>query len=163
MGVSFFFSSAFHFSSPLFVRPLRTGSTTRVKALVIPSCLTLCDSMDCSLLSSSVHGVLQAQILEWVAIPLSRGSFWPRDWAWGSYTAGRFFTIWATRKPSISTSLFSSLTQWLSYFIKKSFFSQVVCDLMAYSCNFFYYSYLFIQFILHISLCMWYFVTILMC
>ena len=43
------------------------------------SCLTLWDSMDCSLEGSSVHGILQARTLEWVAISFSRGSFWPRD------------------------------------------------------------------------------------
>ena len=42
--------------------------------LVIQSCPTLCDPMDCSLPGSSVHGILQAKILEWVAIPSSRGS-----------------------------------------------------------------------------------------
>ena len=45
---------------------------------------------------SSVHGILQARILEWVAIPFSRGSPQPRDQAWVSCIAGRFFTIWAT-------------------------------------------------------------------
>ena len=40
---------------------------------------TLCDPMDCSPPSSSVHGILQARILEWVAIPFSKGSFQPRD------------------------------------------------------------------------------------
>ena len=39
------------------------------------SCLTLCDPMDCSLLGSSVHGILQARILEWIAMPSSRGIF----------------------------------------------------------------------------------------
>ena len=43
------------------------------------SCPTLCNSMDCSLPGSSVHGILQARILEWVAISSSRESFWPRD------------------------------------------------------------------------------------
>ena len=43
------------------------------------SCLTVCDPMDCSPLGSSVHGILQARILEWVAIPSSRGSSQPRD------------------------------------------------------------------------------------
>ena len=42
--------------------------------LVTQSCPTLCDLMDCNLLGSSVHGILQARILEWVAMPLSRGS-----------------------------------------------------------------------------------------
>ena len=47
---------------------------------VIQLCLTLCDPMDCSPSSSSVHGTLQARILEWVAISSSRGSSQPRDW-----------------------------------------------------------------------------------
>ena len=54
--------------------------------------------MDCSLPGSSVHGILQARMLEWVAIPSSRGSSWPRDWTWVSSIAGRFFTLWATRE-----------------------------------------------------------------
>ena len=53
--------------------------------LVAQSCLTLCDPMDCILPGSSVHGVLQARILEWVAISFSRGSFQPRDWTHVSY------------------------------------------------------------------------------
>ena len=55
---------------------------------------TLCSPMDCSLSGSSVHGILQARILEWVAISFSRGSSPPRDWTWLSRIAGRFFTIW---------------------------------------------------------------------
>ena len=46
----------------------------------LQSFLILCDPIDCSLPGSSVHGILQARILEWVAILFSRGSFWPRDW-----------------------------------------------------------------------------------
>ena len=61
-------------------------------------CLTLCDSMDCSQPGSSIHGVLEARILEWVVIPFSRGSSQPRDQTWVSCSAGRFFTIWATRE-----------------------------------------------------------------
>ena len=57
---------------------------------------TLCNPMDCSPPGSSVHGILQARILEWVAIPFSRGSSWPRDGTWVSRMAGRFFTVWAT-------------------------------------------------------------------
>ena len=45
----------------------------RMCVLVAQSCLTLCDPMDCSPPGSSVHGILQARILEWVAIPFSRG------------------------------------------------------------------------------------------
>ena len=47
---------------------------------IAQSCLTLCDPMDCSLPSSSVHGIFQARILEWVAISFSRASSQPKDW-----------------------------------------------------------------------------------
>ena len=57
------------------------------KVLVTQSYLTLCDTMDYSLPGSSVHGILQARILEWVAIPFLRGSSWPRDWTWVSWIA----------------------------------------------------------------------------
>ena len=60
--------------------------------LATKSCLTLCDPMDCSPPGSSVHGILQAGILEWVAIPLSWVSSRPRDRTHVSYLAGRFFT-----------------------------------------------------------------------
>ena len=51
--------------------------------------------MDYNPLGSSVHG---ARILEWIAMPFSRGSSQPRDWTWVSHIAGRLFTVWATRK-----------------------------------------------------------------
>ena len=54
--------------------------------------------MDCSLPGFSVHGVLQARILEWVAISFSRGSSRPRDWTQVSCIAGRVFTHWGTRE-----------------------------------------------------------------
>ena len=61
-------------------------------------CPALCDPMDCSPPGSSVHGILQARILEWVAISFSRGSSWPRDRTQVSRTAGRHFYLWATRE-----------------------------------------------------------------
>ena len=54
--------------------------------------------MDWGLPGSSVHGILQARILAWVAVPFSRGSSQPRGWSWVSLIAGGFFTIWATRE-----------------------------------------------------------------
>ena len=60
---------------------------------VAQSCPTLCDLMD-----YTVHGILQARILDWVAFAFSRGSSQPRDWAQVSHIAGRFFTSWATRE-----------------------------------------------------------------
>ena len=63
-------------------------------------------SMDCSPPGSSVHGILQARILEWVAIPFSRGSSQPRDWTWVSCIVGRFLTTRGTREtPSLPKSL----------------------------------------------------------
>ena len=62
--------------------------------LVAQSCLTICDPMDSSPPGSSVHGILQARILEWVAISFCRGPSWPRDWTWVFCIAGRFFTVW---------------------------------------------------------------------
>ena len=59
---------------------------------VSQSCLTLCDPMDHTPPGSSVRGILQARILEWAAIPICRGSSWPRDWTCVSCIAGRFFT-----------------------------------------------------------------------
>ena len=61
--------------------------------LVVQSCLTLCDLIDYNLPCSPVPGILQARILEWIAILFSRGSSWLRDWTQISYIAGRFFTI----------------------------------------------------------------------
>ena len=79
---------------------------------VAQSCPTLCDPVDCSLPDSSVHGILQARILEWVAISFSRGSSWPRDQTWVFHVAGRGFTLWATRdshtiKNSCLTNVFT--------------------------------------------------------
>ena len=70
----------------------------KVKVLVIKSCPTLCDPMDCRPPGSSVHGVLQARMMEWVAISFSRGSFQPKDQTRVSCITGKFFTIWATRE-----------------------------------------------------------------
>ena len=64
-----------------------------VLCVVAQSCLTLCNTEDCSPPGSSVHGILQARILEWVAMPSSRGSSQPRDRAQVSRTAGGFFTV----------------------------------------------------------------------
>ena len=67
-----------------------------VLCLAAQSCLTLCDPMDCSPPGSSIHGILQARILEWVLISFCKGSSQTRDQTWVSHIADRFFTIWAT-------------------------------------------------------------------
>ena len=69
-----------------------------VQVLVAQLCPTLCKPMDCNLLGSSVHGISQARILEWVVIPFFKRSSSPMDWTSVSWIAGRFFTIWATRE-----------------------------------------------------------------
>ena len=58
----------------------------------------LCDPMDCSLPGSSLHGILQARVLEWVVISFSRASSLPRDWTLVSGIPGRHFNLWATRE-----------------------------------------------------------------
>ena len=69
--------------------PLIEGEVTQL-------CLTLCDLMDCSLPGSSIHGIFQARILDWVTISFSRRSSQPRFWTGVSHIIGRRFTIWAT-------------------------------------------------------------------
>ena len=88
-------------SSPSFLRSLPIPIPTlwsEVKVSVPQSCLTLCHPVDYSLPGSSVLGILQARILEWVAVLFSRGSYWPRDGTQVSSIVGKFFTIWATRE-----------------------------------------------------------------
>ena len=77
--------------------------TWNVKVKVAQSCLTLCHPMD-----YTVHGILQARILEWVAIPFSRGSSRPRDRTQVSHIAGGFFTSWATREVQ-------EILKWVAY------------------------------------------------
>ena len=69
---------------------------------VAQPCPTLCDPLDCSLSGFSVHGISQARLLEWVAIPFSRGSSRPRDGtrvSWVTFIGRRILYHWATRKP----------------------------------------------------------------
>ena len=83
-------------------------------------------------------GILQAGILQWDAISSSRGSFWHRNWTWVSCTAGRFFTIWATKEGriahynTISNSLF--FNSYLS-FVNPSSGSDWFSDGRAFTCN----------------------------
>ena len=85
---------------------LYTEYSCAVLCLVTQSCPTLCDPMDCSPPGSSVHGIFQARILEWVAISFSRGTSWPRDWTGFSRIVGRSFTVWATGEALQRVSIF---------------------------------------------------------
>ena len=76
-----------------------------------------------SLPGSSVHGILQTRILEWVAIPFSRESSWPRDWTLVSCIAGGFFNISVTKQALLSQNI-SQITWILSI---------MVVDILSYS------------------------------
>ena len=108
---------------------------------VTQSCLTLCDPIDCSLPGSSVHGIFQARVLEWVAISFSRGSSQPKNRTQVSCITGRCFTIWTTREDLLSvytvinfmcfyidffiTMLYSCLS-FIKVFVSKSILSHMV-------------------------------------
>ena len=85
---------------PLFSSNLLPNLFEKVQVLVAQLCLTLCHPMDCSPPGSSVHGILQARILEWVAILLSRGSYQPRDQTQVSCITGRFLPSEPPEKPT---------------------------------------------------------------
>ena len=75
-----------------------------MKVLVAQSCLTLCNPMNYSPPGFSVPRILQARILEWVAISFTRGSSQSRDSTWVSRFAGSFLTVWATTVSLFYTS-----------------------------------------------------------
>ena len=95
----------------------------------LQQCLTLCDPVDYSLPGSSVHGILQARILEWVALPSSRGSFWPRDRTHDSWIEGKFFTTETPGKPRKSYPLGQQRNWWAEDM--EGFSSWLVC----YGCS----------------------------
>ena len=97
---------------------------------VAQSCPTLCDPVDCSPPGSPVHGILQARILEWVAISFSRGSSQPRDQTRVSCIAGRCFILWATSEaPKVWTALLHFENAVLSirfYHLRRNAFSRLI-------------------------------------
>ena len=88
---------------------------------------TLCNSMD-----YTVHGILQARILEWVANPFSRGSSQPRDWTQVSHIAGGFFTSWTTRE---------ALEKILKIQVIRLLFN---CQLQTYCCTYSQFVFVFL-------------------
>ena len=84
-----------------------------MKVKVTQSCLTLCDPLD-----YTVHGILQARILKWIAFPFSRGSSQPRDRSQVSCIAGRFFINWAMHS-QIANLFIYHLRQVRNYMKKK--------------------------------------------
>ena len=106
-------SLGFFFTLKCFENKIHSGNIIywdmiiAVLCLVAKLCLTLCSPMDCSLPGSSVYGILQARILEWVAMPSSRGSSLPGIEP-RSRIAGGDFTVWATREACLSGHRFSN-------------------------------------------------------
>ena len=87
-----------------FLSALSAGRTNHGKCeSVSHSVLFLCNPTNCSPPGSSVHGILQARISEWVAIPFSRGSSQIKDQTWVSCIVGRFFTSEPPGKPIINS------------------------------------------------------------
>ena len=91
--------------------PIGTGARVMCVFSVTSIMSDSLDPMDCSPPGSSVHGILQARILEWVAMPSSRGSSPPRDQTCISCTAGEFFNHWATweAQKEVMANKFSSV------------------------------------------------------
>ena len=94
--------------------------------------LTLCNSMDCSLPGSFVHGILQARILEWVAIPFFRVSSWLRDWIWVSCIVGRFFTGWATKIIHHPLTIISIESHQFPHVCSRYFIFKIVSEFQFY-------------------------------
>ena len=94
-------------------------------AVLSCSVLSLWPHEMCSLPGSSVHGILQARLLEWVVMPSSRWYSQPRDQTQVSHIAGWFFTIWGTRKPDAKTFFFCLL--------KKYFCCMCISDWITYT------------------------------
>ena len=80
-----------------------------MKVKVPQSCPTLCHPMDCT-----VHGILQARILDWVAVPFSRGSSQPRHWTQVSRIGGWFFTSWEAQSCHAAAAAAKSLQSCLT-------------------------------------------------
>ena len=95
MDLQSLFSSCQFFLS-VYVEDNSQKVKVKSESEVAQSGLTLCDPMDCSLPGSSIRGIFQARVLEWVAISFSRRSSQPRDWTWVSLSVGRHFTVWTT-------------------------------------------------------------------
>ena len=89
-------------------RPIHAAANVCAQSLESRS--TLCDPVDCSPSGSSVHGILQARILQWVVVPSSRGSSWTRDWP-------AFPTLKAESLPSwvLQLTLFCSFDGWVIF------------------------------------------------
>ena len=98
------------------------------------SCSVTSDSlwpMDCSPPGSSIHGILQERILEWVAIPFPRQPSWPWDQAQVSCIASRFFTIWDTREAHRHVYVYVYIFDYiLGYIYKEKWFQSTASQII---------------------------------
>ena len=106
-----FFKS--HYPSDLLYKPtacekgeVYTFWKWKVKVLFTQSCLSLCDPIDYSPLDSSVHGIFQTRILEWIDISFSKGSSWPRNWTHVFCIGRKILYHWATWKAITHTYVY---------------------------------------------------------
>ena len=112
--ISLIISDVEHLSCASFFQSMSKGISSskfydnESESEVTQSCPTLWHPVEYSLPGSSLHGILQARILEWVAISFSRGSSQPRDWTQVSRIAGRRFNLWGTREA------LNSMNMWLN-------------------------------------------------
>ena len=96
-GMEYLYLTLIHQSRKQWVQlPFAITAFVCMHVKSLHSCLTLCNPMDCSPPGPSVRGILQARMLEWIAMPSSRGYHQPRHWTQLSHIEGEFFTIWAT-------------------------------------------------------------------
>ena len=112
-------------------------SVFEVRVIFVQSCPTLCNPMDCRPPGSSVHGISQARILEWVAISFSRGSSWPRDRTWISHIEADTLTSEPPGKPPrwvykcfLLFSILRNFEKDWHFFFKclLEFFSETICS-----------------------------------
>ena len=102
----------------------------KILVLVTQWWTTLCNLTDCSLPGSSVHEIFQARTLE-VAICFSRESSWPRDWAWISHIAGKFFNIWAIREARFHPKVSGFFLTNLLYFLRAIMSERNWCNVFS--------------------------------
>ena len=112
--------------SPHYFHILHIIHKWKVKVLVTQSHPALSDPMDYSPPGSSVHGIFQAWILEWVPVSFSRGPSWPRDRTWVSCIAGSFFTVWATREANCPQNTTRKTVQLPNHLLFKILRSSVI-------------------------------------
>ena len=135
------FLLTFHFCSSSFSNGFLKIHVLESESEVAQSCLTRSNPVDCSLPGSAVHGILQARILEWVAISFSRGSSPPRDRTQISHIAGRFFTVWDT---SVSWCVIVGQNLLIFHFTKQGnqFVYMSLCSPPPHFCQPYYHFYI---------------------